>query len=219
MYPSNGLVQVTIRGGPRVVVVSDEGGAVGEAESAGIDLDNRKDGILAHLVAAHGLRVKGGVIFSGEVPMESAPMVVLLVANASKEVAQWLYEHARIKRSRDFRILLSSFLKATFDDRVIRDGKIIGASNKAHKFANVILLGEEKRLIIDPVAKDPNSINARVVANLDVRTAKNPNIIQRIVYDDEEKWLASDLNLIQIGAPVVPFSRSEDVIKRIASGG
>ena len=219
MYPSNGLVQVTVRGSPRVVVVSDEGGAVGEAESAGLDLTNRNDGILAHLVAGHGLRVKGGIIFSGEVPIESASMVVLLVANASKEVAQWLYEHAKIKRPHDFRLLLASFLKATFEDRVVHDEKIIGASNKPHKFANVIILGEEKRLIIDPVAKDSNSINARVVANLDVRTAKNPNIIQRIVYDDTEKWLASDLNLIQIGAPVVPFSRSEDVIKRIASGG
>jgi hypothetical protein len=114
---------------------------------------------------------------------------------------------------------LASFLKATFDDRVIHDEKIIGASNKPHKFANVIILGGEKRLIIDPVSKDPTSINARVVANLDVRTARNPNLMQRIVYDDTEKWLASDLNLIQIGAPVVPFSRSEDVIKRIASGG
>jgi hypothetical protein len=219
MYPSHGLVQVTVRGGPRVVVVSDEGGALGEAESAGLDLASRKDGVLAHLVAAQGLRIKGGVISSPAVPIESASMAVLLVANASKEVAQWLYEHARIKRPRDFRLRLASFLKATFENRVVHDEKIIGASNKPHKFANVIILGEEKRLIIDPVAKDPASINARVVANLDVRTSKNPNIIQRIVYDDAEKWLASDLNLIQIGAPVVPFSRSEDVIKRIASGG
>ena len=30
MYPSNGLVQVTVRGGESIVV-SDEGGAVGEA--------------------------------------------------------------------------------------------------------------------------------------------------------------------------------------------
>ena len=107
MYPSNGLVQVTVRGGPRVVVVSDEGGAVGEAESAGLDLANRKDGVLAHLVTAQGLRIKDGVISSPPVPIESASITVLLVANASKEVAQWLYEHAKIRRPHNFRLLLA----------------------------------------------------------------------------------------------------------------
>ena len=34
--PSNGLVEVTVRAGTESVVVSDEGGALGEALSAGI---------------------------------------------------------------------------------------------------------------------------------------------------------------------------------------
>jgi len=36
MYPSNGLVQVTVRGGAETIVASDEGGAAGEALGAGI---------------------------------------------------------------------------------------------------------------------------------------------------------------------------------------
>jgi len=36
MYPSNGLVQVTVRGGVETVVASDEGGSVGEALGAGL---------------------------------------------------------------------------------------------------------------------------------------------------------------------------------------
>jgi hypothetical protein len=36
MYPSNGLVQVMVRGGVSTVVVSDEGGAMEEALAAGI---------------------------------------------------------------------------------------------------------------------------------------------------------------------------------------
>ena len=38
MYPSNGLVQVTVRGGVETIVASDEGGSVGEALTAGIPL-------------------------------------------------------------------------------------------------------------------------------------------------------------------------------------
>jgi hypothetical protein len=60
------------------------------------------------------------------------------------------------------------------------------------------------------------AINSRVIANLDVRNTMNPLIDQRIVYDDGEEWSAAELNLLNIGATVVPYSRSHDVIQRVA---
>ena len=74
----------------------------------------------------------------------------------------------------------------------------------------------ERRLIIDAVTNEPSSINARVVANLDVAATKNPLLEQRIVYDDEDDWTPADLNLLNVGAIAVPFSRSSEVIERIA---
>jgi hypothetical protein len=74
-------------------------------------------------------------------------------------------------------------------------------------------------LIIDTVTKDASSINARVVANLDVRAANDEGITQRIVYDEDEGWAPSDLNLLQVGATPVAFSRSLEVIERVASVG
>lgn len=220
MYPSNGLVQVVVRGGGRFVTVSDDGGAVDEAESAGIDLRGRgSDGVLLRVVEPQGLRVQKGVIFSGPIPVEDVAVSILLVANASKEVAHWLYDHARMPRTRDFKEMLASFLSARFHERLLHDEKIVGSSNKAHKFANVVILNSGKRLIVDPVTNDPASINARVVANFDVKHAANSNVIQRIVYDDEETWSPSDLNLLQVGAPVVRFSRSSDAIERLAAHG
>jgi hypothetical protein len=71
-------------------------------------------------------------------------------------------------------------------------------------------------LIIDAVAHDASSINARVVANLDIKSVGDPLIDQRIVYDDQEEWTPADLNLLQVGAPAIPFSRSEEVIYRLA---
>jgi hypothetical protein len=216
MYPSNGLVQVTVRGGANTIVASDEGGAIGEAVSAGIPVRDY-DGKIVHLVRDQGLIVRAGVVFTPQVPLETAPMAVLLVANASQDIARWLFEHTKIRRTRDFKLLLADFLRRRFDNRLSHDTVIIGHSNKPHRFANVVSLSSGKRLIIDPVTNDPSSINARVVANFDVRATNDPLLDQRIIYDDEDEWTPADLNLLQVGATVVPFSRSPAVIERLAA--
>jgi hypothetical protein len=215
MYPSNGLVQVTVRGGEETIVASDEGRAFGEALSAGIEVRDY-DRSLSHLVKDHGLILKGSVIYTPRMPIVATPLAILLVANASQEVARWMYDHVKIKRTRDFRAMLSDFLEKRFDNRVSHNTPVVGHSNKRHRFANVIDLGHERKLIIDPVSNEPSSVNARVVANLDVKAVGNPNIIQRIIYDDEDDWSPADLNLLQVGAVVVPFSRASEVIERLA---
>jgi hypothetical protein len=216
MYPSNGLVQVTVRSGAETVVVSDEGGAVGEALSAGIPPKDYNR-TLSRLIGDQGLFIEKGVIFTPKIPIKAAPLAILHVANASQEIARWLYDHMKIKRTRDFRIVLAEFLTKTFEDRVSHNQIIVGHSNKPHKFANVIKLPHGRQLIVDPVAHEASSINARVVANLDVKATSNPLIEQRIVYDDDEEWTPADLNLLQVGAIVVPFSRTREVIGRFAS--
>jgi hypothetical protein len=216
MYPSNGLVRVTVRGGTETLVASDEGGAMGEALAAGIEVRNY-DRILSNIVREQGLIIKEGAIYTPRMPIESAPLAILLVANTSQEVARWMFDHGKVKRTRDFRALLSDFLTKRFDERVSHGAFVVGHSNKTHKFANVVTLAGERKLIIDPVSNDSSSINARVVANLDVKANGDPNIIQRIVYDDEDNWAAADLNLLQVGATAVPFSRASEVIERIAN--
>jgi hypothetical protein len=215
MYPSNGFVQVTVRGGATRITASDEGGAFGEAIAAGIPVADYHNKSLAGMVREQGLTLKDGVIFTPLVPLEAAAVAILHVANASQEMARWFYEHSKIKRARDFRLLLSDFLRVSFSDRV-RPERIVGLSNKQHKFDNVLHLEAGRRLIIDSVANDASSINARVVANLDVKSIGDPLLEQRIVYDDEEIWTPADLNLLQVGAPAIPFSRSQEVIYRLA---
>ena len=215
MYPSNGLVQVTLRGGVETVVASDEGGAFGEAAAAGIPIAEHHTKSLAGLVRDQGLALKDGVIFTPLLPIEAAAVAVVHVANASQEVARWFFEHSKIRRARDFRVLLSEFLRKSFDNRVRRE-TIVGRSHKPHKFEHVLHLQHDRKLIIDPVAHDASSINARVVANLDVKSVGDPTIDQRIIYDDQEAWTAADLNLLQVGAPAIPFSRSQEVIQQLA---
>ena len=217
MYPSNGLVKVLVRGGESTIVATDDGGAMEEATAAGIPFSdyNRQ---LSYVINSHGVSTADGVIYTPHMPIEAAPLAILLVANASQEAARWMFDHAKIKRSRDFKMLLADFLKRRFESRVSHNAIIVGHSNKPHKFANVLKFEDGRRLIVDPVTNEASSINARVVANLDVKAVEDPKLIQRIVYDDEEDWTPADLNLLGVRRTgSVPVSRASEVIQRLAA--
>jgi len=215
MYPSSGLVRVYVRRGVKSAIVSDDGEALGEGTAAGIHLKN-PDRMLRQFVKDRGLSIKDGVLAAPRVELDAAHVSIVHVANVARDVAYWAYEHGGVKRSFDFKELLSRYLETSFRGQVSED-RIHGASTKAHKFANVVSFPNGKKLIIDPVANDPGSISARVLANLDVKESKNPDIFQRIIYDDSEKWSPADLSLLKIGATAVPFSMAKTVIPRIAN--
>jgi len=145
------------------------------------------------------------------------PVAILMVANASKEIASHLFSHTRIKRKRNFKEMVHQFLSHKFDGSRVREMEIVGASNKPHKFENVITLNGGQRLIVDPVIRDPASVNARVVANFDVKSAKLSGIEQRIIYDDEDDWSSSDINLLTFGATVVAFSKADQALQQFIS--
>ena len=103
MYPSNGLIRVTVRGSGETIVASDEGGALGEALAAGIEVKNY-DRTLSSLVKEQGLIIRDGVIYTPQMSIKAAPLAILLVANASQEVARWMFDHCKIKRSQMYAI-------------------------------------------------------------------------------------------------------------------
>lgn len=215
LYPSNALVRVCVMGAGETYFVTDEGRAFREASLAGATLDY-KDKAFARMLSAQGLQMKGGVIRSPQVGIDAMASAVLAVANASKDVAEWIFEHWKLERPRKFKDLLHALLVAEFQQ--IQKQEIVGESNKPHTFENVVQFMNGSRLLVDAVVPDTNSINARVVANLDVKSAKHLRLIQRIVYDDEDEWKPDDLTLLQFsGVPVIPFSKSQGVIKRLAA--
>ena len=223
IYPSGDLVRVFIRGGESEFVVSDQGGAISEIESAGAILDDPEKAIRNivrefRLVCDRATKKaqSTGTIYMPHVGRDSLAQMIAIVANASKNAAEYLFHTLKIKRDRNFKELLRQLLQSKFDDNVKSD-VLIGHSNKPHKFEHLIYLGGGSRIIVDPVMHDPSSINARVVANIDVKLAKYEKLDQRIVYHDGENWSADDLSLLQVGnTPVVPFSKAADVIGRLS---
>ena len=215
LFPSNGNVTVTVRGGEREFCVYDDGAAISEMISAGLR-GPVPDRMLRARVRNRGLEVSKGVIRSPTIPLEAIPAAILHVANASRDVAAWAIERLPFRVVRNFRADLAILLDRYFHTALTKDIPIIGASNKPHKFSYVARLSGERTIIVDPVTNEPTSINSRVVANLDVRNMHDPRITQFIVYDDNLRWTTSDLKLLEIGAPTIPFSRVEPQVRQLA---
>jgi hypothetical protein len=221
IYPSNGIVHVYVSGGNSEFKVHDGSGALDELEAGG---GNTYDDIyiLRNIAKEHGLHATStGTIHSPMVSAEQLAGTIALVANASKEAAHALIARYRAIPKRNFREMLAQmvdtersqgrFLEVSFRRM------IVGASSKSHKFDYDIILPSQKRLLLDSVVPEASSINSVVAANLDVRQAELADTIQRIVYDDTDDWRAEDLNLLGLGATVIPFSKLRPVLDRIAA--
>jgi hypothetical protein len=218
LYPSNGFVRVRVRIGHSNAIVSDNGGAWGEALSAGIpNLPDQKQ--LQRWVTDRGLLTdKSRSVISPPVSFDEIPAAIVLVANTSRDVAETMYANAHLRPKRDFKQALSKLLELTFQKELAHEFDVQG-KHVVHTFSNVIKLSDERRLIVDPVLRDPSSINSRVVSNLDVRQAGNPLILQAMVYDDEEDWNPDDLRLLSMAdVPAIAFSRSIPAIRQLAIG-
>ena len=217
LYPSNSVVQVSVRVAGDSYLVSDEGCALREVSVAGAD-SGRSSAHFAHIVTKQGLELDHGVIRSPFISLEQVPLAIVLVANASKELADHIFDTWRLPRSRNFKKILREMLSIEFANvGQVREQVLLGSSNKPHTFDNVVLLSDGRTLVVDPVLRDSNSINSRVVANLDVHSANHPGYVQRLVYDDEDQWGVADLSLLQVSrVPVVPYSKSSQALRTLS---
>jgi len=215
LYPSNGAVTVSVLSGQDSCIVSDDGGALSELISCGISAQII-DPLMRPLVRNKGLHFSQGSIVSPSVPFDAVGAAILLVANASRTVAEWGIKNLKNRARRNFRADLDDLLKRHFSDNLVHKSSIVGA-NKSHNFDYVVNLSDSRKLLVAPVLNDASSINSAVVTNLDVRLAERPDLIQVIVFDDAENWTTSNLKLLEMGARTLPFSQAEVGLQRLAT--
>jgi hypothetical protein len=216
IYPSNGVVTVVVEGGASRFKVHDDGAALEELDATA--------GLVAYPIAImrsatrqQGLEVSdAGVIFSPLIDIDDLPAMISLVANASKEAAHRLIDSMKPRPRRNFRLELEKLLEAEFGHIALRRSSPVSGLHKPHRFDYVVHISEQRRLLLDAVTPEASSVNAAVVAHLDVRQAHLSDVVQRIVYDDEEKWRAEDLSPLSVGAPAVAFRQAREVLKRVA---
>lgn len=216
-YPSGKAVQAYVEGGVDSFVVSDGGAAAMNYIALGGKGDLATK-VLKSSAAAFGLRATAeGWLHSGRIPAAHLPSFVAIVAEASLHADEALRRLVgRQNESHDFKEEVNGELRRDQPRPVVRRKHLLGASNKQHVFDFSVDLGD-RTLVVDAVVPDANSINSAVVSHLDVKQAHNPGVLQLIVYNDRLDWRKSDLALLSVGAPAVPFSGLRSRIERMAA--
>ena len=110
LYPNHSSVQVAVRGHADEFVVSDEGAAIREAETSGADL-GRSLKRYEKFVKKQGLLLERGIIKTPAIDLQTVPLAILLVANSSKEVADYIFGTWRGIKTRDFKELVKELLQ------------------------------------------------------------------------------------------------------------
>lgn len=218
LYPSHSVVRVTVTGGVNHFVVDDGGGAFAElyaAMPAAGDVSKQ----LLSISKPFGLKANSrGMIYAPPVQTDELLATILLVANASRQAAEYFIEKIKPPR-RNFRAAIEVILEKRFHNKWKPNRKVAGASSKLHTFDYVVTLTQNKQLVLDFVVPESSSINAALVAHMDVSNSGEHEIEQRIIYDDSQPWKASDLALLKSGsrAKVVPFSSIERNLEKLAA--
>lgn len=216
MYSSGSIVRVVVEGGRGEFKVHDAGGAIDEFSTVGA-VNPKAISILRSHFRDRGIQTdKSGRLVSPAVQTDGLGPAIALIANASREAEDLLFSRWKPKVRRNFRQLLQQMLEAQFA-HLKAEPEIEGASHKQHRFDFGIERGKGGLVLVDAVYNDPNAISSTVLRNLDVSRTEPGRFDQRIVYDDAEEWRAEDLNLLAIGAPLIPFSEAQSVISRLAA--
>lgn len=204
LYPSNESVVVEVAG-TTSFTVSDRGGALDTILAHGVSVANPVR-TLQPFAEKYGVNISNECkIFAGPVGATELVSAIVFVANAAKEAALiTINKHRQSQRDR-FKQELSMKLRERFGGRYKDDVHIVGASNKPYKFDGQITLFDDRRVLVSAATDEGNSINAVVVANLDVRAKQDSRTLQRIVYDDREEWRAESISVLAQGAPVIAF--------------
>ena len=214
MYPSNALVTVFVRGAMNGAVVSDDGQAIDELTALNRDISDA-DKFLHRFCNRSGMKSAKGVIFSPRIEWRQLPATVAFVANTSVAAVTAGLHLLKKRPSRNLRKELDHVLLQSFPEDKIKKGfRVVGHSTRAYSFNAVHV--NSRILIMDPVGPDANSVNSRAIAHFDIGRKKDDTIIQRLIYDDDLRWKAADLNLLQAAAKVVPFSNIEPAMQEFA---
>jgi hypothetical protein len=210
-------VNVYVEAGATHFLVHDNGEALDQLRAMG-GHEPYPGAVLRAAARRDGLKVSEAYrIFASAVPLEGLESAIVLVANVARDAADMLIARHRPMPRRPLGEELEAILNIQFPALWRKEEMLIGESNKHYRFDYAVTLPSKEKLVIETVNPDASSINAAVVAHLDVRNANPRGLIQRIVYDDHDKWPAESLRLLRVGAPPLALSAANDALRRLAA--
>lgn len=216
LFSSGSIVRVIVEQSAGHFTIHDGGLAIDEFSNAGASNPRAANVLRAHFRMQGLLVSNDGAITSPPIAVDAIAPTIALVANAAKEAEELLLSRWKPAFRRNFKVALRKMLELEFP-HLKPEFKVAGSSMKQHKFDFALVAPQGGLILVDAVTNDPNSINSTVLRNLDVRQTDRKGIEQRIIYDDSEEWNASDMNLLKIGAKVIPFSEASGKLLKLVA--
>jgi hypothetical protein len=215
--PNGSLVKLRIRRAEDGWVVSDGGAAIDEAVASGISRPSFGLNVRRAL-RLKGLHLAEGRIESPKIGEESLFNAVVVVANACRDIAETLIFVGSVSDEETLERRTRQILIGRFHTWVLKKPVIInGASDRQHKFDTALDLPDGRKVLVDVVRHQGNSINSAIVSNLDIARLNNDHIVQRIVFDPTEDWKSEEIELLSVGATPVALPSLADAIERLAA--
>lgn len=216
LFSGGAIVRVVVEQSGGHFTVHDGGAAIDEFSNSGASNPRATHFLKSHFRNRGILVSDEGSITCTQIEMEALAPAIAIIANASKEAEEILLSRWKPVFKRNFKVILRKMLEAEFP-HLKHEVKIAGSSMKQHKF-DFALTGSGGRIVlVDAVTNDANAINSTALRNLDVKQAHRADVEQRIIYDDSYEWDSSDINLLAIGAKVIPFGQAHGVLAKLAS--
>ena len=204
LYPSNGNVVVHVSGGSRTCVVSDRGDALRNARAHAVEIPN-VDHWLTQTLRGSFLHHSSGQITSGEMKLDDVFAGIALVARAAADSVHYAIEHYKRPEETIYDRTYHELKKRFGTPNISRQTTVAGASNRNYHFDFAAPI-DSRMLLLDTVLPNANSVNAKAIAHIDIGNLKGGAPFHAIVYDGDADWEASDINLLQSAAQLLPVA-------------
>ena len=134
MMPSGATVNVYVQPATSGFVVSDAGAALSEAHGSGVETRPFLRAVEKRL-KARGLSLRAGQIFSPEVGKDGVPLAVIVVANAAKEIGEFLVSQPVRSIRPTIAEMVATLLAKKCPDKIDAGPVVIrGLSEKSYTF-------------------------------------------------------------------------------------
>lgn len=197
LYPSGAVIDIYITAGRTEAQVSDGGGAFDELMRVGEPGPTVIDALGGFANRRDLLADRRGWLAARPVPLAQIPAMIAVLAEATREAAEFLIRKLETRPKSRLKTTVDQDLNQMFGNSVRRKVKLQGAESE-HVFDYAVRLSGQRQLVLDLVTPEPSSVNAAIVAHLDLRHRDDPNILQAIVYDPDDNWEARDVSLLSM---------------------
>lgn len=221
LLPNGATVLAIVQGGDAGdrITAHDGGAALHQVTDAGLPVG--KAILAAARIAArqHGVTLEDGCVRTAPEDVADAWAAVVILANATRAVAEAALQAARKQQHDRFRDRVLSQLRRIFVDAPVHaHAPLKGFSEDALRFDWLVGLPGGRQLALDTPVPDSSSVAAVVLRQIDLARKRPEGVIQAIAYDDADAWPSTTIRQLQLArVPVVRAAEFAPTLLRLTA--